>query len=220
MDRRARGVPQRVGDALLHHAIAEMRGGRRELVAALDLQRDLQPARARLLHELLGQLEAGSLAPVGLAEQRHEPPEIPLGAARGGRDRVERLAGERGVALDQPLPGARLHDHDAERVGDDVVQLGGDPRPLVASRELRVRLALRLELARPLGQALGDRLALAQRAADPQPTATNMTAGMGESSWNTAAPSSSAPSSAADSSRPVRSPETRPRKNAWPATRA
>jgi hypothetical protein len=52
-------------------------------------------------------------------------------------------------------------------VGDDVVQLGGDPGALVANRQGCVRLALLLELAGPLGELLRDQLALAQGPSRP-----------------------------------------------------
>ena len=64
----------------------------------------------------------------------------------------------------EPLAGGGLDDHHADRVGDDVVQLGGDPRALVADRERGVGLALLLELARALGERRGDLVALAQAA--------------------------------------------------------
>ena len=59
---------------------------------------------------------------------------------------------------------ARLDHHHREVVGDDVVQLAGDPRALAAHRELGDRLLLGLELAVALGE-LGDQLAA--RAHDP-----------------------------------------------------
>ena len=55
---------------------------------------------------------------------------------------------------------ARLDDHHREVVGDDVVQLAGDPRALAAHGERGERVLLGLELAVALGQR-GDQLARA-----------------------------------------------------------
>ena len=107
---------------------------------------------------------AGPIARL-VAEQRDEPPHVLLGLAGGAGDRLEGLGRRLGVARREALAGAGLHDHHADRVGDDVVQLGGDPGALVADRQRRVRLALLLELARALGELGGDELALAQRPA-------------------------------------------------------
>ena len=93
-----------------------------------------------------------------------------LGLAGRARDRLEGLGGGLRVAGRQALPGAGLDDHHADRVGDDVVQLGGDPRALVADRERRVRLALLLELARALRRAR-PRPARARAAPGPRPSA-------------------------------------------------
>ena len=68
-----------------------------------------------------------------------------------------------GSAAATPLAGPGLDDHDADRVGDDVVQLGGDPRALVADGERGVGLPLLVELAGALGQRGRDELALAHR---------------------------------------------------------
>ena len=58
----------------------------------------------------------------------------------------------------QPL-GSRLHNHDAECVRHDVVELARDPRSLFRDRELRPLLALLLELTRSLGELCGDQVA-------------------------------------------------------------
>ena len=124
--------------------------------------------------------------------------------ARGRRDRGQRLAGQRRVAVDQALPGAGLHDHDAQRVGHDVVQLGGDPRPLVARREARVRLALLLELARAFREPLGHRLALAEGAAGAPAGGGDEQRRHHPASSHSRAPSSTAATRAADRSSPAR----------------
>jgi hypothetical protein len=57
-----------------------------------------------------------------------------LGLGLRGRlcGRFQRIRHAVPVGGRDPLPGAGLHDHNAEAVGDDVVQFPGDPRPLVA----------------------------------------------------------------------------------------
>ena len=51
--------------------------------------------------------------------------------------------------------GAGLQHHHADRVGDDVVQLAGDPGPLLGDGEPRGDLALALGLLRALLRARG-----------------------------------------------------------------
>ena len=51
--------------------------------------------------------------------------------------------------------GADLEHHHADGVGDDVVELAGDPRALLGHRDARRRLALPLGLGRALFRRLG-----------------------------------------------------------------
>ena len=83
---------------------------------------------------------------------------VDLGFGLAGRfaNRLERLGGAAGVLADEVSAGVGLDDHEAHAVGDDVVQLTGDPGSFVAHRldgeELAFLLELtgaQLELARP-----------------------------------------------------------------------
>ena len=124
-----------------------------------------------------------------------------LGLASGARDRLEGLRRGLRVAGRQALSGARLDDHHADRVGDDVVQLGSDPGALVAHRQRRVGLPLLLELARAFGELGGDPFALAQRPARPPPAAVMRRAGHPSSSASSTS-SSQAPTRASRAARP------------------
>jgi hypothetical protein len=163
----AGGVAQGVGQGLLDDVVGGLgERGRETLALSVEAHSHVEPAARRAGHELVDQGEVGRGAARGLvAEERDESTHVLLGLARGARDRVERVRGRLRVAGRQTLPGACLHDHDADRVGDDVVQLGGDPRTFVADRERGVRLALLLELVPALGERCGHQLALAQRSA-------------------------------------------------------
>ena len=101
-------------------------------------------------------------------------------------------------------PALGLHDHDADRVGDDVVQLGRDPSPLVADGQLRVRLALLRQLGGALLQPPGDDLVRRIARPAPQKTAGNMTVGTQSSALNACV------RSAAKSATTATTPATRP----------
>ena len=102
------------------------------------------PARAR----------GRASGPIALlvAEQRDEPAHVLLGLAGGVADCLEGRGRGIRVVRREPLTGGRLHNHHADRVRHDVVQLRSDPRPLVAHRQRRIGLALLLELPCPLGE--------------------------------------------------------------------
>ena len=168
--RRPRGVAQRVGQALAHHAISRLdRRGGQPLARALQAQGDVEAGPGGPRDQLLDEREVGRVPDrVVVGQQRHELRHVALGLARGAGDGLEGLARQLRVDRRDPLAGTGLHDHHADRVRDDVVQLGGDPRALVADRERRELLALALELLRALGEAGRDEVALADRAAgDP-----------------------------------------------------
>ena len=153
---RPRRMPQRVGQALLHHA--ERHVGHRP---------DRRPSRS----PSSGRSPADRSAPPGSRPRRPARgpgwrPRVPasrsISRCRSSRPwRAESAIAARdaraasGESLDQPLPGRRLHDHHAQRVADDVVQLGGDAGALVAHRDLGEELALSLQLAPARGQLLG-----------------------------------------------------------------
>ena len=81
-----------------------------------------------------------------MSAERLRRPRRGSSRAAGGRARVavERRLGR--VGLDR--------DH-AHAVGDDVVQLARDPRPLLGDRGVRAPLALALEVPGQLAQPLG-----------------------------------------------------------------
>src|SRR5204863_460012 len=60
-------------------------------------------------------------------------------------DRADRLAGARGVEPEGVVRRARLDDDDAERVGNDVMELTGDARLLLRHCAPRLALSLALE---------------------------------------------------------------------------
>ena len=82
----------------------------------------------QLVERLSGQrrrLAGGSVQQVGQAGQ------VIAGLAGQLPDGVEQLVAQR-IAIGQALAGAGLDDDDTEAVGDDIVQLAGHPRALVA----------------------------------------------------------------------------------------
>ena len=86
------------------------------------------------------------------------------------------MLGAFGVDVDQPLSRRRLDHHDADRVADDVVQLTGDARPLVADCERGEQLPLLLELAGPQREFVGCLAAQPQDGAATNAGTVNMTA--------------------------------------------
>jgi hypothetical protein len=59
------------------------------------------------------------------------------------------------VGVQQAAGGAGLDDHDAQVVGDHIMQLAGDPGPLGRHRPLRLKLAVALGPLGPGGQLGG-----------------------------------------------------------------
>ena len=120
-------------------------------------QRDVEPAAAGTGDHLVHQREVRSADAIVRAatEELDQPLEVLAALSRGLRDRSERLLGACRVRVDESLPGCRLDHHHADRVADDVVQLAGDPRPLVAQGDLGEELALLLELLGAHGQLVG-----------------------------------------------------------------
>ena len=84
----------------------------------------------------------------------------------GALDRAERRARELRPRQGEPARARRLHGHRAQRVGDDVVQLAGDPRPLVQDGAAGGVLAVALQQRGLLAQRAVERRAGAQQAAD------------------------------------------------------
>ena len=63
-------------------------------------------------------------------------------AGRGGLDRIDRAARVVGRVVERVTRAACLEDDHAHRVRDDVVELAGDPRPLLGHRRPRTLVAL------------------------------------------------------------------------------
>ena len=118
-----------------------------------------QAGAAELVEQRVEAVEAGlrrEVEVVAVAAHRAEqPPHVGERGAAGLLDAAERLA-VLGLRRGQVVAdGADLeHDH-ADRVGDDVVQLAGDPRALLGHRDAGRRLALALGVARALLRRLG-----------------------------------------------------------------
>ena len=86
------------------------------------------------------------------AQHAEQPADLGQRLAAAGLDGLERLRRAGRVALGEPPRARRLHDHRAQRVRDDVVQLAGDPRALLARRRRGAARAVALEPARLLAQ--------------------------------------------------------------------
>jgi hypothetical protein len=71
------------------------------------------------------------------------------GLAAGRLDRGQRPAGALRVAVEDVTGCGRLHHHDADVVGDHVVQLTGDPRLLLGDRAACLGVPLALGAGRP-----------------------------------------------------------------------
>ena len=138
MHRRPGGVAQRVGQALAHHAVDGLdRGGGQPLARALQAQGHVE-ARSRPRARPAPRRGRGRAR----GRSRRRRPAAPRAgscrcsawrAAPAIASNVSPVSSGSTAAIRWPAPG--LHDHHADRVGDDVVQLGGDPRALVADRE-------------------------------------------------------------------------------------
>jgi hypothetical protein len=143
-------VPERVGQRLLHDPVGrQVDPGRQRprltLHRHLDRQAGLAGRHGQGLE--VGQARLGGEGGVGrlavvVAQQPQQPAQLDQGLAAGRLDLAERgrrLAGAGGHGA-AGRPG--LHHHHAHRVGDDVVQLAGDPAPLGGHRPARAQLLL------------------------------------------------------------------------------
>ena len=100
-----------------------------------------QLGEIRLRRELVGL--------IGAAEDAEQPVQLEDGLPARVLDRAEDLLGPGRLLRHDAARRAGLHAHDADVVGDDVVQLARDPDPLLEHGAAGVLLALALELARP-----------------------------------------------------------------------
>jgi hypothetical protein len=103
------------------------------------------------------------------AQDAQQPAHLGQRLTAGGLDGAERADRRVGIAVEDAPRSAGLHDHDRDRVGDDVVQLARDPRALAHHGVALALAALALDLARPRGELGGELRASARHAAeDPQ----------------------------------------------------
>ena len=107
------------------------------------------------------------------AKEMDQTVDLHFGFAGRVGDRGKRFGGFARVQLHQPLAGPGLYHHEADAVGDDVVQLAGDPGPLIAHRGNREYLLFFFQLART-GLELGGQAApgLTTRPTSQGPTVT------------------------------------------------
>ena len=85
---------------------------------------------------------------VRLTQHPEQTAHLYQGGPRHLFDRLEAFTRADIVASDQPLPCLRLHHHDTDRVGDDVVELARQPRPLQGDRLPRPLISLDLQASR------------------------------------------------------------------------
>ena len=116
---------------------------------ALDVERHGRSRRAGALDQRRQLREPGLGSELGarsvLAQDAEQAPHLAERVLGGLSDRGQRFPGERGVAIERGLGAVGLDRDHAQPVGDDVVQLASDPRPLLGDRELGGALALVLE---------------------------------------------------------------------------
>ena len=138
-------VAQRVRERLLDDAVGgEVDAGRQRDGRALALDDDLEPRGLDGGGERVEVVEARLrgvpvLAVLGLVGAHGLQQAAQLGerVAAGGLDRLQGLAGDVGALVEHVLGRDGLDDDDRDVVGDDVVQLAGDPRPLPRDRAAR-----------------------------------------------------------------------------------
>ena len=157
-DPRWTGMAQRVGERLLDDSVGGDVDPRRERTGSPSTRRSTgRPARAHLVDQRLdvGETRLGHhrlLLAVIAAQDAEQPADLGERLAAGRLDRFERRPCGLGLAVEHPAPRRGLDDHDADAVGDDVVQLARDPCPLLRHRAPGLLFALPLELIRPLLQ--------------------------------------------------------------------
>ena len=130
------GMPHHVGQRLLHDPVGghpDVRGrcerrldgtcGRRDGERGIEaggpdpLDEDGKLVQTRLVEWVVG----------GFAQAADRAAELDDSVPAGGGDRGERGIGAIRLVSDQQRTRLRLDDHDAYRVGEDVVQIAGDP---------------------------------------------------------------------------------------------
>src|SRR5262249_34552805 len=138
---RRAAVSDRVRQRLLDDAICRHVGAGPEWTwSPFDDELHVQSGRADVVEQLLEACETRLWhervrVSVG-AEHPEETPHLLERCSPGALDRRERRVRRR-VLREVETFGAGLDDDDAERVRDDVVELAGDPRPLLGDGETR-----------------------------------------------------------------------------------
>ena len=151
---------QGIGRGLLHDPVAgQLDPCRQGTYGALDVQVDRHARRAQPGHELRdllqGRLRHRARICVWVGEQTQQATHLGHTDAPGGLDRGERRAGLLRGGVERPLGTLSLdHDH-AHAVSDQVVQLSGDPSPLLRHGLHRLHVPAPLGLLRALGQRHG-----------------------------------------------------------------
>ena len=161
--RRARraGVPEGVGQALLHDPVGgQVDAGRQRPGLPPDRDGHRQTGVAHVPDEVVEARETrlGGERRVlvgALAERPEHPPQLaerlPPRVLHGG-DRAPRPLG---VGVEHRLGGLGLHDHHAQAVGHDVVHLPRDAGALLGHRRARLDVALALQALGALAQPRG-----------------------------------------------------------------
>ena len=164
------GVLERVGQTLLDDPVrGEVDRARQPAGLTLDVELHGQARSADLVQQRLDPVEAGlgrQVDPFAVLAQRAEQV-AHLRERRAARllDVLERLT-VRCARVGEPVPdGAHLEHHHADGVGDDVVQLAGDPRALFGDSDAARGVPLALGLRRAALRRLGLLGSLAQREA-------------------------------------------------------
>jgi hypothetical protein len=133
-------VLDRVGQRLLHHPVRGdgQFGGDRTAVAVLGEAR-LEPGPAGVVDQAGQVIKAGLRGQVGAAvvsQHAERTAELPKRVATGRRDGVEGGLGLVRLAAHDDRAGLGLHHHQADRVGEHVVHVPGDPGALPGRRGL------------------------------------------------------------------------------------
>ena len=148
-----------------------MRGGR------VDVDLDLDPCRPQALAELAEVVELaqprrrphrGRLVVLGRAQGPQRGAQVVEGLAAELLDVLQRPAGLLRVAVEQVRADPGLDVDRDHRVRDDVVDVAGDPQPLLADPAQRLLLAGALGGLGPLDQRVVGGAALADGRAEQQ----------------------------------------------------
>ena len=147
----ATAVPQRVGERLLARSGRPRRRSRRAAAPArssTDRSTSSPSARNSSTSRSRSATPGAGASPSSSASSRITCSSRPVSTSArrpvSATSRSTRSA-RVGVGAHEVLRGRRLHDHGADRVGDDVVQLARDPVPLGAHRLARDQLLALLE---------------------------------------------------------------------------